>query len=663
MHYCGCGIERDHAKAKELVLPSYNQGYVRAKAIVGIMLYTGDCMPKDQAKGLELLEEAASSGMVLAKKMLLDIHSDKDDANYDPAAAMDGLRELASTGDPKALYRFGCALLENEPDRQSEAVTSIIRSSESGYPEAEMKLGIMYCEGKLVKQDYAESARLLRGAGKHGLKAAYDYLDSMYEKKLTHPPDDDEWVRYSRAEAEKGCGWAMHNLGVAYNTGKGVPKDHAQAAQWFKKGVEKGYTKSMLSLGNLYQDGKGVTKDENEAIRLFRMAIELGNEDAKFNLANLYYVKRDYTEAIQLYRSCYEDDGDAEAAGMLGLMYRDGNGTERDVAKAIKHLSVAAEHNHLRFIKKLAEIYSSPKYGHEDIVQAAVWYGKAADKGDMESCRELGKRYVYGNGVRTDVRKGLELLKKAADKGDMESCRELGNLYTDGKIVSLDLNMGIHYLEKAWNKGDGPSAYKAGLILFIHDKDKEAIKWFKIASDAGFPDASRYLALDYLNGIGTDRDLQLCVKYYRRWKYDNPHPVYGQFRSSINPEDRELLDLAEQLCLAKEKYSPHFFIRRTKMYERTWTEKVKVGETIHKSGWSDGELYEYARTPIYEDREFSESYLDNDDRSVDFNNLIYFAQEISRNYSEDDRAMIAYTHNGQKYKVAEFYKGKFVRSP
>ena len=661
MHYTGRVVGANHAKAKDLVMPAYESGYVRAKAIVGMMYYSGDLMPKDQAKGVKLIEEAASAGMYLAMTMLIEIYGDSNGPYHKPDELMGLLRKVAASGNRVAQYRLGCILLQRAGG-QNEAVSLITNSANQGYPEAEMKLGVMYCEGKLVQQNYTESARLLRSAGKHGVKAAYDYLDLMYNKKLIRPPDDEEWVRYSKSQAEKGEYWAMNNLGGAYRTGRGVKQDYGLAIQWFTKAVQGGNTSAMRSLGDMYLKGQGVAKDEKEGIRLYNMAIEKGDVDAMFNLALHYHRKGAYSEAFRLFNSAY-NRGDTESAGMVGLLYLEGKGTDADTAKAVELLTFSAEKGHLPFIKKLAEVHLSSKYGCRDPSKAVKWYRLAADKGDVESMRVLGNLYFEGEVVPRNVTEGIGFLKKAADAGDFEACKRLGGIYTERNAPYNNVHLGIYYLKKAHEKGDMPSAYRIALSLIIENRDTEAISWLRIASDAGIPDASGTLARFYLNGTGTKRDLELSFKYYSRWKYDKSHSEYECFRTPMDPDTIELLELAGTLCQIKQKYSPPFFVRRTRTFEQTWTEKVKVGEQVHKQGWSDGYMYEISRTPIYEEREFSDTYQGSEDNTFDFNDLIIYAQQISREYSENGVAMIGYSVSGQGYKVAEFYKGKLVWSP
>lgn len=79
------------------------------------------------------------------------------------------------------------------------------------------------------------------------------------------------------------------------------------------------------------------------------------------------------------------ESGIPDAMFYLGLMYEDGDGTEKDMKNAMN------------------------------------WYSKGADNGDASSLQKMGHAYFYGSGVETDEKKGLSLLKKSAELGDISS--------------------------------------------------------------------------------------------------------------------------------------------------------------------------------------------------------------------------------------------------
>ncbi len=112
-------------------------------------------------------------------------------------------------------------------------------------------------------------------------------------------------LREWRPLAEQGDADAQHNLGVMYNTGRGVPQDYAKAVKWFRKAAEQGDGGGQYNLGNMYSDGNGVPQDYAAAVKWFRKAAEQGYTLAQTNLGFMYHLGRgvpqDYAQAHMWY--------------------------------------------------------------------------------------------------------------------------------------------------------------------------------------------------------------------------------------------------------------------------------------------------------------------------------------------------------------------------
>ena len=63
--------------------------------------------------------------------------------------------------------------------------------------------------------------------------------------------DAGEAVKWYRQAADQGDVLAQFNLGVFYETGKGVPVDQEQAAIWYRKAAEQGHTDAQEALKRL----------------------------------------------------------------------------------------------------------------------------------------------------------------------------------------------------------------------------------------------------------------------------------------------------------------------------------------------------------------------------------------------------------------------------
>ena len=90
----------------------------------------------------------------------------------------------------------------------AEAQDAEASAAEEEEKAAENGLGIMYSEGKGVKQDFQAALYWFKRSARHGNALAYI------------------------------------NLGVRYKKGEGVPKNCQLAIDWFEKAKESGYTKA-----------------------------------------------------------------------------------------------------------------------------------------------------------------------------------------------------------------------------------------------------------------------------------------------------------------------------------------------------------------------------------------------------------------------------------
>jgi len=83
--------------------------------------------------------------------------------------------------------------------------------------------------------------------------------------------------------ARQGHTDAQNNLGVMYNTGKGVGQDNAEAARWYRMAAERGHADAQSNLASLYVTGRGVPQDYVRAYAWFNLAAEQGDKSAASN--------------------------------------------------------------------------------------------------------------------------------------------------------------------------------------------------------------------------------------------------------------------------------------------------------------------------------------------------------------------------------------------
>lgn len=110
----------------------------------------------------------------------------------------------------------------------------------------------------------------------------------------------------------------------------------------------------------------------------------------------------------------------------------------------------------------LAQAYA---LGHPpDMAQAAYWYEKAADQGNVAAEVNLGAMFRSGNGVAKDVAKAISLWSEAAEKKSPEARTNLGSLYTEGTDIPADYRKAANYLRAASLQGHASAQYLLGTL-------------------------------------------------------------------------------------------------------------------------------------------------------------------------------------------------------
>lgn len=163
-------------------------------------------------------------------------------------------------------------------------------------------------------------------------------------------------LAYLIASAEKGYAKAQKMLGYVYASNQAKELnfyDEELAKKWFSKAhegfmklVEENDISAMEELGDLYSAGNLVyAKDTVLAEKYYRMGAEQGSAGCQLWLGWMLRNKGLKEEAfVWLIKS--GEKGRVKAAFLVGQMYENGEGTEKDMAKAIEWYTKSAKNYH-----------------------------------------------------------------------------------------------------------------------------------------------------------------------------------------------------------------------------------------------------------------------------------------------------------------------------
>lgn len=98
----------------------------------------------------------------------------------------------------------------------------------------------------------------------------------------------------------------------------------------------------------------------------------------------------------------------------------------------------------------VGDYYAEGRVVGRDYAQAAAWYRKAADKGDVSGELHLAALYRDGGkGFPRDMAQAAQWYMKAADQGDVGAQGTLGTLYSMGQGVQLNYVEAYYWLDLA----------------------------------------------------------------------------------------------------------------------------------------------------------------------------------------------------------------------
>jgi TPR repeat protein len=124
------------------------------------------------------------------------------------------------------------------------------------------------------------------------------------------------------------------------------------------------------------------------------------------------YQDKAYAKAAEFWRPLAEK-GDPAAQYLLGALYMEGKGVERDDAIAVMWFQRAANQGDARAQYNLGASYAEGAGVQKSEVEAAKWFQRAADQGMVFAQVNLALLYAAGKGVPQDNVEAFKWLELA----------------------------------------------------------------------------------------------------------------------------------------------------------------------------------------------------------------------------------------------------------
>ena len=386
-------------------------------------------------------------------------------------------------------YKEACKIIYNKQSKLEDfkkAEQLLLSESKSGNVLAIHDLGKLYSTDKLGAKDEEKSFAFYQEAlqGFMEIEPDSDYMfpyEPKFKGQVMKPADMRSYVWY--------------RIGKMHCYGLGTEQDYEKAFQWFLKSSQEGHKFAQYSLANLYYYGNGVEKDLSQAFLWYQKSASQGQPYASYAAAQMYskgeYVAENKETAQRYYKAALsgflelesKDQADDNLFYKIGVMYKNGLGTEADISKAIDYFKRSAEMNNKNGLYEYGKALIQGNHIEADLEKGLECVEKAMKLKNSNAKRFFALEYISGEHFSQDIEKGLFMLTECADKGDSFACFQLGQFYLKGEIVTQDLERAEKYLLLA--EDNEFTQYAFGKLYLQEEKYdiQKAVDYFEKSAD------------------------------------------------------------------------------------------------------------------------------------------------------------------------------------
>lgn len=209
-------------------------------------------------------------------------------------------------------------------------------------------------------------------------------------------------VEHWKNSSNVGYSKSIFNLGLCYETGKGVNKDLRKAMKYYKKAADQDHCQAMYNLALLYLDSQNKQEDShlNAAINLLERAAKLGLPQAQTYIGVIYAEgePNNFSKAVEMFTAAAQQE-DSEAFYYLGICFENGLGVEQSESKAAEHFLKAAQSGYSEAQFSVARYYEKGLGGlQKDEKLAEEFYLKSAEAGNENAQQRLQERLHESSG-------------------------------------------------------------------------------------------------------------------------------------------------------------------------------------------------------------------------------------------------------------------------
>ena len=179
--------------------------------------------------------------------------------------------------------------------------------------------------------------------------------------------------------------------------------------------------------------GIGVGSNEEEGKKRLE---ELGKEGSKLSklLHDHFEIGWGDERLVQVFEGLKEEakreDGLASwCETIIGEIYQNARGVEKDVSKAVEFYESSAKKGNAAALFSLGNTFLYE--GSKDVPRAIECFERGTERSSSACINSLGEIFLKGEHVEKDLKKAIALFERGAEFGDFGSLFALGNIYNE----------------------------------------------------------------------------------------------------------------------------------------------------------------------------------------------------------------------------------------
>ena len=332
------------------------------------------------------------------------------------------------------------------PQDLLSALPNYIEAAKHSFARAQYRIGLLYDEGELVRENpdeaffwYSEAVKnnseleklvaawMFKYYARSGGAGNLSVIESWYSK-IPFAKYDEKLVQTFKEILDL----VYYRAGLDYYHGNNIEKSFTRAVHYFDK-CETEYddgtinyeliAQAKFELGREYELGITVCKDMNQAIHWYTESASYRNADACCRLGMLLeegeFVEGDLTKAVSLY-SVAAEQGQSDAQFRLGKVYYEGVAVPKNMVNAKFWIQKAVEADNEDALEFVAE--------HPDLSVTGVTHVSYQATGDIiqGNVGVLAKDDAIVNRATVSSSADSSILSEIREKQDYKFCMYCG---------------------------------------------------------------------------------------------------------------------------------------------------------------------------------------------------------------------------------------------